>query len=100
MHCITIAIRLVPLARGPFNPKNMRVGNAMAEPPPAMTLIKPARDPIPNRRSIFNSSAISIARKIRSQDILPFTSLDAKIFMAIQVRFISIQGDDFINVEF
>jgi hypothetical protein len=51
----------------------MSVGRVIADPPPAMTLVKPAREPIPNRRSSLNNSSIGFTlEKLISQDILPF----------------------------
>jgi hypothetical protein len=36
----------------------MRVGKVIVDPPPAMTLIKPAKEPTTKRRSSFNNSSI------------------------------------------
>ena len=65
------ATRLVPLARELFNPKNMRVGKVMVEPPPAMTFMKPPTQPAPKRSKIFNSpSIIHLLSRLMSQAII------------------------------
>jgi hypothetical protein len=40
------------------NPKKMRVGKVIVDPPPAMTFMKPAMEPTAKRSTIFNSSSI------------------------------------------
>ena len=41
----------VPLASAESNPRKINVGNVKVEPPPALTFIKPAISPTPNRIS-------------------------------------------------
>jgi len=47
-----IAILFVPLAVAESNPKNIKEGKVNVEPPPAVTFIKPAIKPTPNRINI------------------------------------------------
>jgi hypothetical protein len=45
-------MRLVPLARELSSPKNMRVGKVIVDPPPAITLIKPATEPTKKKKEL------------------------------------------------
>jgi len=67
-----IAIRFVPFARELLSPRNIRVGKVIVDPPPAITLIKPATEPTKKRRISFDNSSIVYSFTVfMGKDILP-----------------------------
>ena len=67
------AIRFVPFATAPSSPKNIRVGSVRLDPPPALTLIKPATAPTPKSRRRWRLFILYLNLHI-SEEIIQFSN--------------------------